>query len=127
MLSNVSVNTLFKFFFHSSNPVFMRVGGIRHPICRTKSVVKLYEHSYNGIIQHRHGTQHNSIVNLGKDLIIIYYVTTREFDKMQRNVAKCSLKTPYSTRYASRPHGLGQKVPEMAECSRNVSKPRRLM
>ena len=37
----------------------MRVGGIRHPICRTKSVVKLYERCYSGIIQHGHDT-HNT-------------------------------------------------------------------
>ena len=34
----------------------MRVGGIRQPICRTKSVVKLSEHCYSGIIQHGHDT-----------------------------------------------------------------------
>ena len=39
----------------------MRVGGIRQPICRTKSVVKLSEHCYSGTRQHGHDTtQHGA-------------------------------------------------------------------
>ena len=97
MLSNDFVNTFFKIFFHSLSPVFMRVGGFRHPICRTKSVVKLSEHWYSRIKRRtKHTDTHTAHLEGAYSAGVYNTYGTAPRRRIQRGCIQHSLEGAYS-------------------------------